>query len=541
MSSPPGLTVRTTLASMAIGDCIVCRYTALSGAVGYFSDLGTSVLAEIPVSGSATPDGTFYLIKVARGLLIADRVVQHSIPWNTLNTGKVIQNKSLLDDFARLPATADPPTSVGNSIIFTSNGNSLAVATGSTPYIYVYNRNEEVLTKLTNPVTLPTGSGNDIDVSSDGVYYCVAHTNTPYITIYKRAADVLTKLTNPTSLPLGTGQTVAFSQDTVYLAVGHSSSPSYICIYKRAADVFTKLALPTAPSGPPTDCAFSFNGDFLVYTHPTSPYLSIYKRSVDTFTRQSNPTGGLPTGIGNGVAFSPDDVYMAIGHNTTPFITIYKRDGDVFTKLANPSVLPSGIGMQLKFSSDGVYLAMGSSVSPFMIVYKRSGDIFTKITDPAVIPASISSASFSSNNKYLALAGATPYLYLYRKGMDNILMRSAFGGAAFADVSGNSSTTDLGYGAFPTINEWDDFIVNSTLGGKITAGDNAVWNWSSIYSLCRETPILAIAASTNRIYRGSVALKTFAYVSSATSSSAQGLRPVFEYLETDASASTLYY
>lgn len=31
-------------------------------------------------------------------------------------------------------------------------------------------------------------------------------------------------------------------------------------------------------------------------------------------------------------------------------------------------------------------------------------------------------------------------------------------------------------------NEWDKYIAESTLGGLITAGDNAVWNWNGLYS-----------------------------------------------------------
>ncbi|GBF32214.1 protein containing cell adhesion domain [Desulfocucumis palustris] len=89
----PILTQKTVLSDMQIGDVIPCRYTALSGAVGTFSELGTCTADEIPVAGSATPDGLFYFIKVRKGLLIADRVVQHSISWDTLNAAKLIECK----------------------------------------------------------------------------------------------------------------------------------------------------------------------------------------------------------------------------------------------------------------------------------------------------------------------------------------------------------------------------------------------------------------------------------------------------------------
>lgn len=87
--------LRTNMADMQIGDYIICKYTASSGAVGTFSELGTSTDTEIPITGTATPNGTFYFIKVAKGLLVADRVVQVSISWGTLNAGKFIEGKTM--------------------------------------------------------------------------------------------------------------------------------------------------------------------------------------------------------------------------------------------------------------------------------------------------------------------------------------------------------------------------------------------------------------------------------------------------------------
>jgi hypothetical protein len=87
--------LKSNIADMQIGDYIVCNYTASSGAVGTFSNFGGTAGTEIPVSSSATPNGTFYFVKVAKGLLVADRVVQHTISWDTLNAGKFIEGKTM--------------------------------------------------------------------------------------------------------------------------------------------------------------------------------------------------------------------------------------------------------------------------------------------------------------------------------------------------------------------------------------------------------------------------------------------------------------
>lgn len=72
-------------------------------------------------------------------------------------------------------------------------------------------------------------------------------------------------------------------------------------------------------------------------------------------------------------------------------------------------------------------------------------------------------------------------------------------------------------------NEWDKYIVNSTLDGKITAGDNSVWNWSGGYSWTSSTNTYA---STNRTVRGSSKVDFLTYTISSNAS--HGFRPLME-------------
>lgn len=88
----PTLNQVSNLLGMAEGDCIPCRYTATtSGQAGYFSELGICIADEIPVTGTATPDGLFYFVKTAKGTLVADRVIQTGISWDVLNSAKFIE------------------------------------------------------------------------------------------------------------------------------------------------------------------------------------------------------------------------------------------------------------------------------------------------------------------------------------------------------------------------------------------------------------------------------------------------------------------
>jgi len=128
---------------------------------------------------------------------------------------------------------------------------------------------------------------------------------------------------------------------------------------------------------------------------------------------------------------------------------------------------------------------------------------------------------------------------------DNILIRFLTGGCAYVDPNGNPAKSDYGKGAFPTINEWDTYIVNSDLDGKITPGDDNVWHWSATQTFCKETPIATITTEEYRICRGgSYGLQSFRTNFRVTSQNEEtGFRPVLEYIELDGSSrqTTLFY
>ncbi|WP_405158931.1 hypothetical protein [Paenibacillus sp. FSL H8-0283] len=75
-------------------------------------------------------------------------------------------------------------------------------------------------------------------------------------------------------------------------------------------------------------------------------------------------------------------------------------------------------------------------------------------------------------------------------------------------------------------NEWDKYIVNSTLNGKIIVGDNNVWNWSGVYTWTSTTNTYN---SSNRTLRGNSKNDTLTYTISNNVS--HGFRPLVE-LET---------
>lgn len=72
-------------------------------------------------------------------------------------------------------------------------------------------------------------------------------------------------------------------------------------------------------------------------------------------------------------------------------------------------------------------------------------------------------------------------------------------------------------------NEWDKIIVESTLGDKITAGDNNIWHWGNTYSW---VSTVSLTSNSSRIVRGYSSVSIHSYGSSGSGGSNIGFRPV---------------
>jgi hypothetical protein len=88
--------LRTKVQDMEIGDYIKFGTSQTNGNYILGEDV-TETYVELPVSGRAWNDGNNgyfgYMVKVSKGMIIHDRVIRHSVSWDTLNTGKLIQGK----------------------------------------------------------------------------------------------------------------------------------------------------------------------------------------------------------------------------------------------------------------------------------------------------------------------------------------------------------------------------------------------------------------------------------------------------------------
>jgi WD40 repeat protein len=270
--------------------------------------------------------------------------------------------------------------------------------------------------KLANPASSPTSTGRGCAFSPNGEFLAVAHTTSPFVTIYQRMGTTFIKLANPIDLPASNGVSISWSPNGELLAIGHEVPP-FITIYQRNGAIFTKFSnLPERPVSDGLGCAFSHNGEFLAVAHITTPRITIYQRSIATMLIKLANPATLPTGDGTGCAWSPNDEFLAVAHFLTPFITIYQRSGTTFTKLTNPATLPTGDGQGCAWSTNGEFLAVAHDVDPFITIYQRSGTTFTKLADPATVPTDANGCAFSPNGEFLAVAhDTTPFIMIYQR------------------------------------------------------------------------------------------------------------------------------
>ncbi|MGE7624634.1 SPRY domain-containing protein [Viridibacillus sp. NPDC096237] len=89
----------TNIKDLTVGKRIRCHYQASANLVGQFSGLGEETLDFIPIESSAMPNGDFYFIMVedwnGKKCLIADRNIQHSISWDTLNADGIVVGRNV--------------------------------------------------------------------------------------------------------------------------------------------------------------------------------------------------------------------------------------------------------------------------------------------------------------------------------------------------------------------------------------------------------------------------------------------------------------
>lgn len=560
-----GLNEKTSISDMQVGDYISCEYTATSGAFGSFSNLGSATKSLIPAASSATPDGSFYWIHAGydnqnRMKLVADRNIAHTISWDVLNTAGLCDGEGL--DISQGNWTVGDG---GATIQYTNNRfgyspnlieykNELYAVYGETYNVSPYY--QQIRVKKWNGSTWTWADGGTATGLSGSTYSAQApitfiYNNYLYVGwlyVTSNYNYIMKKYDGTSWTDVNSGNNVlpenTYQQFSMYTAlfnnviylIYNNQDGSKLLQFNGNTFSFVEFSAGTN--------LITYNDNKVeashIITYNNKLYISLsvnydgsYKQMVLTY---------------NGTTFEYENIvfnYNTLKNARFSHLEILNNRLFIFWKEYNQNNV-----YQLRYACfyDGSWHLNETSLN-YDVTKVCSGTIATVIVNGYMFVAWVENSVtrckqfdgtlWTTADNYLAInVDATKmsynyFIYSFQKKLCALLLESdgtrethrfkyknifapANTKTSIRLLTGGTASTDLD-------NEWDKIIVSSTLNGNITAGNDAVWNWSgstSWTSTCSST-------NTSRVYRGSSSVSNYANTATTSaSSSAYSFRPV---------------
>ncbi|MFB9244941.1 WD40 repeat domain-containing protein [Massilia antarctica] len=313
----------------------------------------------------------------------------------------------------KLAAPVSPPVASSAGCAFTADGQILAMAQATAPYLILFKRSGDTFSRL--PLAAPPSSFTyKVAFNADNTLMAVAHSASPFLSMYKRSGDTFTLSSVLTVNPAATSKAVAFSPDGNFLACGDDTSGINLRLYARNGESFYLVGIP-APKSNVFSIAFSADGLYMAVALQSAPTVMMYKRAPNGLSYVALPDQTVPAPNGvYGVAFSPDGAVLGAALSSGSYLCLFSRDGDKFTKLPDPAILPTGQSTNLAFSPDGGTLAVGHGTAPFLTMYTREGTTFTKWPSYTTPGGGVQHIAYTSDGAYFALGmSEAPYMAVY--------------------------------------------------------------------------------------------------------------------------------
>lgn len=377
----------TDTEDLVVGKRIRCHYQATANQVGVFSGLGKETSDFIPPASSASPNGDFYFIMVedwnGEKRLIADRNIQHSISWDTLN------NKGIA---------------------------------GGSGVEWDYNKDWD---KLTNYFTFDEASGNVMDSKGTSVGTVAGATR---VTGWNGQGNAM-NFVSSSSVTFNT-KPFPVGKKSVRFKVKFLAKSAYQMLMTTSRGGYDKgLQIIASNTG---QIGVSINSGNSLGVSSTLLNVSSVKNVGD--------------GLWHDVLFTWD------GTTNPDAGKIYVDDMKI------PDGVDTATNVETSVSSYNLMLGKGYAGDPFHLTGQLDQiEIYNDVIDPnKIVP-------ILENNEFTT--------------------RLMTGGISASDKD----------------NEWDKYIVDSTLGGNVTAGDNNVWNWKNYGRIWTSS---TSGLSQNRVLRG---------------------------------------
>jgi WD40 repeat protein len=177
-----------------------------------------------------------------------------------------------------------------NGVSWTTFGGSDRILVAGTSNIASYTRTGTTTISndsITYSGSSPSGVSNGVSATSDGTVIAVAHSTSPYISVYTRSSNTLTKIANPSTLPGSAGQVIAWNPTNTRVAIGLSTN---FKVYNWNGSTLTALSDPgTLPGAGIRGIAWNYDGSVLFVqsvatTSTGAPFIFMYSVNGDTLT-----------------------------------------------------------------------------------------------------------------------------------------------------------------------------------------------------------------------------------------------------------------
>lgn len=573
----PILEEKSKLEEMNIGDIISCEYTAASGAVGTFANLGNATKDVIPPASVAAPNGSFYFVKVDENLLVADRVVQHSITWDALNAGGYIEGKILPlgERIIPLNTSQSSGTDVQNgytasklfdNVTLPKNTNGWWTTSGKNINEWVdfeFNDLTDVsLLVIENGYSSHAVKDYKIQISNDGTNYTDIVSGTllnidglQFVHIPKSKIKFLRIFCiNSYGSYLTLSEVYIYS--TYSLIRSLSGGCAYIDYLKKkevalhlplVSDIIDKSPIPrsvtiTGTSTMPVvqEGAGKFGNNSL-YFNGTNSTLTLPNNVCNFGTRDFTIDCWVKL-----FTPQPQNYPMLLGNTSigSAYNGIYLSDGaSNKVSMINNSTGPRAI-TSTKSINDNIYHHLALQRRNGILQIFIDGILDVSVSYSTSINWNISANIFIGSDGVQSAAFFKGYINDLR-----IIKGTGIYEGNFTPPTGLLpkqvseldipviSTTDQALGAFPNTNEWDKYIVNNDLEGKVTPGDDKLWNWSKASTWIKETGVIDMNfgqganTSSYRLMRYTPELTRLYTYASNNYGTIVGFRPVLQLID----------
>lgn len=466
------LTQKNSIEDMEIGDIISCKYTATTaGKIGEFSELGVCNCEEISRDvSSPTPNGKFFFIKVDDNKLIADRNIQNNISWNEINKSDIdffYREKVFPIEICESDETEEyllKASSVYNErYAYKAFGSKLGWHSSSKVYPHILQVTFKTQLQRINSYKFHFGNSEQFPQSATEWTIEGSNDETTWIILHNVKESIAPKHDQI--------KNYTFKNENFYkhyrIKITNSNSVDKSVAIK-CLDFFCKNFSICLPDG-----GVAYNDD-ITTSFPTKALKS--NEGDDYIIKESGALNAkyFAYFAFNKTTINEDDCWHSPLDNN-PYITISSKKD--------------------KIISSGFRLTNRNCPSSIMppancIVYgSNDNKTFEKIYETSNFPTTNSAISyhyFNSQVEYLC------YIFSFIGVGTSVAIGELEIFKEYDYKDSSPSPINKNQGGWPISNDWDKYVWKNDLNGKIEPGDNNIWNYKNIASICKNVSLLSL-------------------------------------------------